>query len=60
MSLNRPQGGGNQPDSVAAAFDEYDALARLSVSNPELARHPFIALTRKKALERLISVSEAI
>lgn len=51
---------GKQSDSVAEALEEYDALARLAISNPELGRHPFIATVRRKALERLISLSEAV
>ena len=60
MASNNPPSGENQSDSILAALHEYDALARLSIASPELARHPFIALTRKKALDRLISLSEAI
>ena len=55
-----PPASGNQSDSIASALNEYDALARLAISNPELARHPFMAATRRKAWDRLIRVSEAI
>ncbi len=51
---------GDQSDSVSAALETYDALARLSFTNPAVGRDPLIIAARQRAFERLISASEAM
>lgn len=49
-----------QPDSVEAANAVYHALARLSVTAPDIGRHPAMIDARSAAYARLIELSEAI
>jgi len=59
MSAYTPAIGGIQPDSIEAANAVYDALARLSVTAPDIGRHPAMIKARSAAYDRLIKLSEA-
>jgi hypothetical protein len=59
MSAYTPAIGGIQPDSIEAANAVYDALARLSVTAPDIGRHPAMIKARSAAYDRLIKMSEA-
>lgn len=60
MTVYTPAIGGIQPDSVEAANAVYHALARLSVTAPDIGRHLAMIDARAAAYDRLIELSEAI
>lgn len=59
MTAYTPAIGGIQPDSIEAANAVYDALARLSVTAPDIGRHPAMIKARSAAYDHLIKLSEA-